>query len=145
MAFDRHGNLIACADMYGELWKIRPDGSSEVLVNNYRHKMLNGPNDVWINPVNGGMGISWIPSSHGPSRDADDPRQQPWEPTHPRRRRKAKVATSIRVLLLVDHPAGVSFVRVTTEALGWESDSLAERSCRHAGRQEALRQQVALR
>ena len=29
MYFDRDGNLIAAADMYGELWKIRPDGSSQ--------------------------------------------------------------------------------------------------------------------
>jgi gluconolactonase len=27
MAFDKDGSLIACADMHGELWKIRPDGS----------------------------------------------------------------------------------------------------------------------
>ncbi len=26
MAFDADGNLIAAADMHGELWKIRPDG-----------------------------------------------------------------------------------------------------------------------
>src|SRR5688572_124982 len=29
MAFDAHGNLIAAADMHGELWKIRPDGTHE--------------------------------------------------------------------------------------------------------------------
>ena len=58
MAFDTDGNLIACADMHGELWKIRPDGSHEVLVDNYGGKLLNGPNDVWINPVNGGMYIT---------------------------------------------------------------------------------------
>src|SRR5438876_6500454 len=34
MAFDKDGSLIGCADMHGELWKIRPDGSHEVLVNN---------------------------------------------------------------------------------------------------------------
>src|SRR5512147_2296980 len=27
MAFDRDGNLIACSDMHGEVWKIFPDGS----------------------------------------------------------------------------------------------------------------------
>jgi gluconolactonase len=81
MAFDRNGNLISCSDMHGELWKIRPDGSHEVLVNNYGGKLLNGPNDVWINPVNGGMYITdpIFPRSYW---DADDPRQQPWEPTH---------------------------------------------------------------
>src|SRR5215203_2204338 len=35
MAFDKAGNLIACADMHGEVWKIRMDGSHEVLVDNY--------------------------------------------------------------------------------------------------------------
>ena len=46
MEFDKDGNLIACADMHGELWKIHPDGSHEVLVNNYNGKLLNGPNDL---------------------------------------------------------------------------------------------------
>ena len=32
MAFDKDGDLIAGADMHGELWKIRPDGSHKVLV-----------------------------------------------------------------------------------------------------------------
>src|SRR5512134_513730 len=50
MIFDREGNLIAAADMHGELWKIRPDGSHKVLIDNYQGKLLNGPNDVWINP-----------------------------------------------------------------------------------------------
>src|SRR5688572_25804940 len=35
MYFDRRGNLIAAADMHGELWKIRPDGSHVVLVDNH--------------------------------------------------------------------------------------------------------------
>jgi gluconolactonase len=42
MAFDKDGNLIACADMHGELWKIYPDGTHDVLVNNYNGKLLNG-------------------------------------------------------------------------------------------------------
>jgi len=46
MEFDKQGNLIACADMHGELWKIRPNGTHEVLVTNYNGKLLNGPNDV---------------------------------------------------------------------------------------------------
>ena len=40
MAFDGDGNLIAAADMHGELWKIRPDGSHEVLVDNYRRQAV---------------------------------------------------------------------------------------------------------
>ena len=55
MAFDKDGNLITCSDLHGEVWKIFPDGSHVVLVNNYGGKLLNGPNDVWINPINGGM------------------------------------------------------------------------------------------
>src|SRR6478609_2793938 len=74
MAFDKDGNLIACADMHGELWKILPDGTHEVLVNNYNGKLLNGPNDVWINPVNGGMYITdpMFPRSYW---DDNDPRK----------------------------------------------------------------------
>ena len=41
MAFDRDGDLITCSDMHGELWKIHPDGSHEVLVDNYGGKLLN--------------------------------------------------------------------------------------------------------
>ena len=81
MAFDREGNLIACADMHGELWKIRPDGSHTVLVNNYKGKLLNGPNDVWINPVTGGIYIT-DPIFPRDYWDASDPRKQNWEPTH---------------------------------------------------------------
>jgi len=117
MAFDRHGNLIACADMFGELWKIRPDGSYEILVDNYRGKLLNGPNDVWINPVNGGMYISdpIFPRSYW---EADDPRQQPWEPTHSEQAPQGKGGYVYYL-----PPGAHKLVRVTTEAMGWESDS----------------------
>ena len=52
-----------------------------VLVNNYGGKLLNGPNDVWINPVNGGMYIT-DPMFPRPYWDDTDPRKQGWEPTH---------------------------------------------------------------
>jgi len=81
MAFDKDGSLIACADMHGEIWKIRPDGSQEVLVNNYNNNLLNGPNDVWINPVDRGMYIT-DPIFPRDYWDASDPRQQSWEPHH---------------------------------------------------------------
>jgi gluconolactonase len=58
MAFNKDGDLISCADMYGEVRKIAPNGNQTVLVNNYNGKLLNGPNDVWINPVTGGMYIT---------------------------------------------------------------------------------------
>jgi gluconolactonase len=117
MAFDRDGNLIACADMYGELWKIFPDGSHEVLVDNYNGKRLNGPNDVWINPVNGGMYITdpIFPRAYW---ESDDPRQQGWEPTHSEQAPQGKGGYVYYL-----PPGGRTLVRVTTEAMGWESDS----------------------
>ena len=58
MAFDKNGQLIACADLHGELWSIDKFGNHEVLVDNYNGKLLNGPNDVWINPKDRGMYIT---------------------------------------------------------------------------------------
>jgi gluconolactonase len=117
MAFDREGNLIAAADMYGELRKFRRDGSYRVLVDNYQGKLLNGPNDVWINPVNGGMYITdpIFPRGYW---EAGDPRQQPWEPTRSEQSPQGKGG---HVYYL---PRGArKLVRVTSDALGWESDS----------------------
>ncbi len=54
MCFDAQGNLIACADETNALWSIAPDGKVTVILNTYRDKLLNGPNDVWVAP-NGGM------------------------------------------------------------------------------------------
>ncbi|MCF8335324.1 MAG: SMP-30/gluconolactonase/LRE family protein [Bacteroidales bacterium] len=54
MFFDDQGNLITCADMKNQLWSIGMDGKVEVLVDNYKGKRLNGPNDLWIHP-NGGI------------------------------------------------------------------------------------------
>ncbi len=53
MCFTRDGSLLACADEKMELWKIAPDGSKTVLLNSYRNKPLNGPNDVWSHPEGG--------------------------------------------------------------------------------------------
>lgn len=117
MAIDAHGNIIACADMFGELWKIRRDGSHEVLVDNYNGKLLNGPNDVWINPVNGGMYITdpIFPRSYW---EPGDPRQQPWEPKHSEQAPQGKGGYVYYL-----PPGGHKLVRVTTEAMGWESDA----------------------
>jgi len=118
MAFDEDGNLIAAADMYGELWKIRPDGSHRVLVDNYQGKLLNGPNDVWINPVNGGMYIT-DPLFPRPYWDTSDPRYQTvWPPTHSEQSPQGKGG---HVYYLAD--GARKLVRVTSDALGWESDS----------------------
>jgi gluconolactonase len=117
MIFDREGNLIAAADMYGELWKIRPDGSHTVLIDNYQGKLLNGPNDVWINPTNGGIYITdpIFPRSYW---QAGDPRQQPWEPTHSEQAPQGKGGYVYYL-----PPGAHKLVRVTTEAMGWESDA----------------------
>ncbi len=48
--FDRHGNLIACADEKNELWSITAKGKATVLVKDFGGKLLNGPNDVWVHP-----------------------------------------------------------------------------------------------
>jgi len=116
MAFDADGNLIACADMHGEVWKIYPDGSHDVLVDNYGGKLLNGPNDVWVNPVTGGMYITdpIFPRGYW---DAGDPRQQPWEPTHSE---QAATGKGGHVYYLA--PGSHTLVRVTTMA-GWNDDS----------------------
>ncbi|MGC1272694.1 MAG: SMP-30/gluconolactonase/LRE family protein [Planctomycetaceae bacterium] len=53
LCFDEDGNLWACADAKNELWKIKPDGSHEVVVDGYDGKLLNGPNDLWIHPAGG--------------------------------------------------------------------------------------------
>ena len=116
MAFDKNGDLIACADMHGEIWSIAPDGSHTVLVNNYNNKLLNGPNDVWINPVTGGMYIT-DPIFPRPYWDASDPRNQPWEPTHSE---QAPTGKGGHVYYLA--PGSHTLVRVTTMA-GWDSDT----------------------
>jgi gluconolactonase len=116
MAFDKKGNLIACADMHGELWKIFPDGSHEVLADNYEGKLLNGPNDVWINPVNGGIYIT-DPIFPRDYWDATDPRRQGWEPTHSE---QAATGKGGHVYYLA--PGSKKLVRVTTQP-DWDADS----------------------
>lgn len=116
MAFDKDGFLIACADMYGELWKIAPDGSHEVLVDNYKGKKLNGPNDVWVNPISGGIYITdpIFPRDYWTD---DDPRKQSWPPSHSEQADKGKGG---HVYYLP--PNSKSLIRVTDQS-GWNSDS----------------------
>ena len=52
--FDLRGNLLACADEKNQLWEIAPDKTVTVLVENFEGKLLNGPNDLWVDP-NGGI------------------------------------------------------------------------------------------
>jgi gluconolactonase len=53
LCFDKDGNLWACADEKNELWCIRPDGTVDVVVKDFEGKLLNGPNDLWIQPDGG--------------------------------------------------------------------------------------------
>ena len=46
-------NLWACADEKNELWCIDREGKRTVVVKDYRGKLLNGPNDVWVRPDGG--------------------------------------------------------------------------------------------
>ena len=50
---DRKGNLLACADEKNQLWSISPAGKVTVLVKDYKGKLLNGPNDLWLRPDGG--------------------------------------------------------------------------------------------
>jgi gluconolactonase len=119
MAFDKNGDLIACADMHGELWKIHPDGSHEVLVNNYGGKLLNGPNDVWVNPATGGIYITdpMFPRGYW---DNTDPRKignaPGWPPIYSEQ--GSGVAGHVYYLA----PGSNTLVRVTTMA-GWNPQS----------------------
>lgn len=119
MAFDKDGNLITCADMFGEVWKIAPNGTHTVLVDNYNDKLLNGPNDVWINPVNGGMYITDPMFPRGYWED-EDPRKSGnpnWPPTHSEQAAEGKGG---HVYYLA--PGATTLVRVTTQA-EWDADS----------------------
>lgn len=54
MIFDPKGNLFACADGKNELWLIgHKTKKPVVLVRDYKGKLLNGPNDVWLRPDGG--------------------------------------------------------------------------------------------
>lgn len=51
--FDHQGNLLAAADEKNELWRIAPDKSVTVLIDDFEGKRLNGPNDIWVDPKGG--------------------------------------------------------------------------------------------
>ncbi len=55
MYFDKDGRLLSCSDMDNEIWSIGMDGSHTVLVAGFDGKKLNGPNDLWVHPQNGGI------------------------------------------------------------------------------------------
>jgi len=51
--FDSKGNLISCADEHDQLWSISPDKKVTVLITNYQGKLMDGPNDVWVDAKGG--------------------------------------------------------------------------------------------
>ena len=53
LCFDAGGNLWACADEKNQLWCIGPDKKVTVAVKEFRGKLLNAPNDLWIRPDGG--------------------------------------------------------------------------------------------
>ena len=53
--FDRDGRLLTCSDMDNELWSVGMDGSRTILITDFGGKKLNGPNDLWVHPKNGGI------------------------------------------------------------------------------------------
>jgi gluconolactonase len=53
MYFDAKGNLVACSDEDNQVWSFDKKGNHKVLVKDYNGKLLNGPNDLWIDPKGG--------------------------------------------------------------------------------------------
>jgi len=53
MYFDKKGNLVACADEDNQVWSFDKNGKVTVLVKDYEGKLLNGPNDLWIDKKGG--------------------------------------------------------------------------------------------
>ncbi|MGB7396164.1 MAG: SMP-30/gluconolactonase/LRE family protein [Pricia sp.] len=51
--FDHEGNLLAAADEKNELWRIAPDKNVSVVIDDYKGKRLNGPNDLWVDRKGG--------------------------------------------------------------------------------------------
>ncbi|MEI9945332.1 MAG: SMP-30/gluconolactonase/LRE family protein [Chitinophagaceae bacterium] len=119
MAFDKKGNLITCAEMYGEIWKIAPDGSHTVLAKGYNGKLLNGPNDLWINPVTGGIYITdpIFPRAFWDATDPRKTRNPRWPPTQSE---QAETGKGGHVYYLA--PGKKELVRLTTQA-EWETDT----------------------
>jgi len=56
--FNKKGDLVCCADLNNRLISFSMDKKMKVLVENFDGKHLNGPNDLWINPKNGGIYFS---------------------------------------------------------------------------------------
>jgi len=53
MYFDHKGNLVTCADEHDQLWSISPKKKIKVLLTDLNGKLMNGPNDIWIDAKGG--------------------------------------------------------------------------------------------
>lgn len=51
--FDTSGDLLACTDEAGQLWRISPGKEVTVLVADVDGKRMNGPNDLWVSAEGG--------------------------------------------------------------------------------------------
>jgi gluconolactonase len=51
--FDKQGNLWACADLDNELWMIDRQKNVTIFVKGFKGKLLNAPNDLWIDTKGG--------------------------------------------------------------------------------------------
>lgn len=119
MYFDKKGFLITCADMHGEVWSIDKYGHHTVLVKKYNGKLLNGPNDVWVNPVTGGMYIT-DPLFGRDYWDDTDPRKvNLWPGTS---QQASPVGSTLGGYVYYLSPDHRRLTRVTTESMGWSPD-----------------------
>ncbi|WP_367866239.1 SMP-30/gluconolactonase/LRE family protein [Pedobacter sp. WC2423] len=51
--FDKHGQLLVCADENNELWSVNENKKVKVLLSTVDGKKLNGPNDLWADAKGG--------------------------------------------------------------------------------------------
>lgn len=56
--FNKKGELVCCADLNNRLIAFTMDKKMRILAENFEGRHLNGPNDLWINPKNGGIYFS---------------------------------------------------------------------------------------
>ena len=55
MIIDKEGHIISCADLNNQIWRIDIKPLKvDTLLTNYNDKLLNGPNDLWLDK-NGGI------------------------------------------------------------------------------------------
>ncbi|WP_109677798.1 SMP-30/gluconolactonase/LRE family protein [Dyadobacter jejuensis] len=53
MYFDKKGRLITCADEENQLWSFDKKGNHTLIGEKYDGKLLNGPNDLWLDAAGG--------------------------------------------------------------------------------------------